>query len=81
MITHTHSDHIGSISSLIMYSYYKLNNKANIILPRTCNYIINILGIINAFRCNNDMFDFVHDFEYDNNYSSFKKIRFKIVKR
>lgn len=34
MITHTHCDHIGSIGSLIMYSYYKLNNKVNIIVPK-----------------------------------------------
>ena len=77
MITHTHSDHIGSIGSLIMYSYYKLNSKVNIILPRTNNYAFSIASIINNFGCNNDMYNFVLDFEYDDNYSSFKKIRFK----
>ena len=33
MITHTHSDHIGSLGSLVAYSYYVLNEPVNIILP------------------------------------------------
>lgn len=76
MITHTHSDHIGSIGSLIMYSYYKLNIKVNIILPRECIYLMNLLSIINGFGCTNDMYEFINDFEYDNIYNDFKKIRF-----
>lgn len=33
LITHLHSDHIGSLSSLIFYCYYILNKKVSIIYP------------------------------------------------
>ena len=32
MITHTHSDHIGSLGSLVMYAYYTLKRPLNIII-------------------------------------------------
>ena len=44
LITHTHSDHIGSLGSLIMYSYYIIKKKVNIILPSNAKYIENIKG-------------------------------------
>ena len=34
MITHTHSDHVGSIGSLIMYCYYVLKMGVNIIISQ-----------------------------------------------
>lgn len=33
LITHLHSDHVGSLSSLIFYCYYILNKKVSIIYP------------------------------------------------
>ena len=43
-ITHTHSDHIGSLSTLIHYMYYKKNVKTNIITPlNSDNYVKDIL--------------------------------------
>ncbi|WP_097028318.1 MBL fold metallo-hydrolase [Clostridium peptidivorans] len=33
LITHLHSDHVGSLSSLIFYCYYMLNKKVSIIYP------------------------------------------------
>ena len=50
MITHTHSDHIGSLGSLVMYSYYVLHKPINIILPENAKY----LGYITHFW--NDLF-------------------------
>lgn len=32
LITHTHSDHVGSLGSLLSYTYYKLKQKVNIIV-------------------------------------------------
>lgn len=31
-ITHTHSDHVGSLGSLALYSFFKLNKKINLVL-------------------------------------------------
>lgn len=81
MITHTHCDHIGSIGSLIMYSYYKLNNKVNIIVPKEKKeYISNLLSIINLFGCSKDMYNTKYDIEYSNKYNVFQHISFVTTK-
>ena len=41
LITHTHSDHIGSLGSLVMYSFYVLQKPLNIILPNQEEYLKN----------------------------------------
>ena len=38
IITHTHSDHVGSLGSLISYSYYKLHKPINIIVPNNYKF-------------------------------------------
>ena len=77
LITHTHSDHIGSLGSLIMYAFFCLNKKVNIIVPTKGKQIKNnIKNIIQGFGCTNKMFEFVDDHEYDNNYTQFKNIRY-----
>lgn len=76
LITHTHSDHIGSIGSLIMYAYYKLHQKVNIILPNTPKYKDNIDNIITSFGCTSDMYNYINELEYNNKYKLFNKIYF-----
>ena len=44
-ITHTHSDHIGSLGSLIMYCYFNIKIKLNIILPTTAKHKNSIITI------------------------------------
>ena len=34
LISHTHSDHIGSLSTLILYCDHKLNIKTKIVIPK-----------------------------------------------
>lgn len=54
-ITHTNSDHFGSLSSLILYSYFVLKTKVNILLTgnrgqdRILKYLIKNMGIQNRF--------------------------------
>ena len=78
MITHTHSDHIGSIGTLASYVYYKMNNKIKIIIPNNpdknkyLNYIENILEATNCLN----KYDLVNESELDNKYKSFDNIRY-----
>ena len=37
-ITHTHSDHIGSLSSLILYCSHKIDIKTKIVIPKENKY-------------------------------------------
>jgi len=75
-ITHTHSDHIGSIGSLVMYAYYVRHIPFSIILPTAAKYIDNINAILFGFGCTNEMYSFFIEDEFDNKLLSFNKVRY-----
>lgn len=78
MITHTHSDHIGSIGTLASYAYHKMNMKIKIVIPNNpdekkyLNYIENILEATNCI----DKYELINEKELDNKFNSFKEIRY-----
>lgn len=76
LITHTHSDHIGSLGTLILYSYYNVNKKVNIILPDSIDYINTINNLTTIFGCSNIMYDIKLDKNLDNKYNLFKQVRY-----
>lgn len=76
MITHTHSDHIGSIGSLVMYCFYALKKNVNIILPENPKYLKNIKNILDSFGCVESSYKFCVESSYDNKYKIFNTIRF-----
>ena len=76
LITHTHSDHVGSLGSLISYSFYKLHKQINIIVPRNYKFKRNLKNLLNIFGCKKNKFNFIDEKKYDNKFKSFKKIRF-----
>lgn len=76
MITHTHSDHIGSIGSLIMYCYYVINKKVNIIISKDCLYKDDLINLIRIFGCTKEMYRIIDETEFDNKYKLFNNIRF-----
>ena len=76
MITHTHSDHIGSLGALVMYSYYNMHKPINIILPSNAKYFDNIEKILSGFGCNMNMYNYINEKEYDNRYCAFQNMRF-----
>lgn len=76
LITHTHSDHIGSLGSLILYSYYVLNKPLNIITSLYCKHLPNIERVLKGFGCTNNMYSFIDIEKYDNKFESFNMIRF-----
>lgn len=76
MITHTHSDHIGSLGSLVMYSYYKMHQPLNIIISSEAKYLSNIRQILSGFGCNEMMYSFVDEKRYDCQFDMFNNIRY-----
>lgn len=76
MITHTHSDHVGSIGSLVLYSYFNLHKPLNIILPENAKHLPNIQTILEAFGCTKEKFKFIPEKELDQKYDEFENIRY-----
>lgn len=76
MITHTHSDHIGSLGTLIMYSYYTLKKPLNIVIKKRAKHLGNIQKILDGFGCTAIMYNYINEEEYDNKFQSFENIRY-----
>ena len=76
MITHTHSDHIGSLGSLVMYSYYVLHKPLNIIMCLGAKHLSNIDKILNGFGCPLQMYEYINEKDFDDKYESFQNIRY-----
>lgn len=75
IITHTHSDHIGSLGTLISKLFYTYQIKANIIVPLNKEHLTNLLNVLKAFGCNDSMYNIIIDKEVDNKFKAFKSIR------
>lgn len=76
MITHTHSDHIGSLGSLTMYSFYTLHKPLNIILPKNAKHLPNIEKILSGFGCTELMYNYVDEKDFDDKYETFQNIKY-----
>ena len=76
MITHTHSDHIGSLGTLIMHSYFKLKKELNIILPENAKHLSNIKNYLTAVGCTEEMYKLVKETDFDKKYKTFQKTRY-----
>lgn len=76
MITHTHSDHIGSLGSLAMYSFYTLHKPLNIILPENAKHLPNIEKILSGFGCTEPMYNYVDEKAFDGKNETFQSIRY-----
>lgn len=79
MITHTHSDHIGSLGSLVMYSFYTLHKPLNIILPENAKHLSNIENILSGFGCTKLMYNYVFEESFDNKHNTFNNIRYIVT--
>lgn len=76
MITHTHSDHIGSLGTLAMYSYYTLRKPLNIVLPENAKHLSNIDKILSGFGCTEAMYNYVDEKQFDNEENDFQNVRY-----
>lgn len=77
MITHTHSDHVGSLGTLILYCYFNIKVKVNIILPNNALHKEDIINLARIFGCTEEMYNIIDEEEYDNKYKTFTTIRYK----
>lgn len=76
MITHTHSDHIGSLGSLVMYCYYELHIPVNIISSSKTKQYKDIDILLKIFGCSKKMYTNIDEKKLDNKYNTFESIRY-----
>lgn len=76
MITHTHSDHVGSLGSLIIYCFYTLKRPINIILPENPKHLSSIEKILSGFGLTESMYNYVNEKTFDEKLVTFQSIRY-----
>lgn len=74
-ITHTHSDHIGSVGSLSAYLYYSMQIPLNVIYKDNTHKKV-IERVFSAFGSNLEHIVFIKYNYFDNKYTCFNNIRY-----
>jgi len=75
-ITHTHSDHTGSLGSLLLYAAVAKNIKINIITDENMIYLPQIRTLLDLFGLHKQAYRIADVSEFDNRYSKFNRVRF-----
>lgn len=80
LISHTHSDHCGSLGSLGLYCQFVLQNKLKIIVPHDEDYIQSLKNLMILFGNTEKAYEFIYDDELDNFFNSFLSVRYELTK-
>lgn len=75
-ITHTHSDHIGSIGTLQQYLYWNRGKKLKVVFGSGMTYANDILGVLNSFGIPQQTYDIINITNLDNRSTLFNSIRY-----
>jgi len=75
-ITHTHSDHVGSLGSLLLYASVAKKFKTNIISGENMAYLPQIRALLDIYGLPERMYQFVNITAFDNRYSQFTSARY-----
>jgi len=75
-ITHTHSDHTGSLGSLLLYACVAKKFKTNIISDENMAFAPQLCALLKINGVTERMYQFVNSSAFDNRYSQFNKVRY-----
>jgi len=76
LITHTHSDHVGSLGSLILYAFAIKKINVALLIDENMGYLSNLRLLLVIYGLAENMYHFAETSDYDGKYSLFTKIRF-----
>ena len=75
-ITHTHSDHVGSLGSLILYACMVKKLTVNIIIDQNMSYLSHIRTLLGIYGLTENMYRFTDSRKLDGSYTCFDKVRY-----
>lgn len=79
LVTHTHSDHIGSIGTLANYYYLSLDKRIHIVLDYESKIKEDIKTLLRIFGLEEHMYYIETPDFLDGKFSAFKKIRYQEI--
>ncbi|MBR3693762.1 MAG: MBL fold metallo-hydrolase [Erysipelotrichales bacterium] len=79
LISHTHSDHCGSLGSIGLYSQFVLGKTLKIVVPHNEAYIQSIKDLMNIFGNTTQAYEIVYEEEIDHKFETFDKVRYDLT--
>jgi len=75
-ITHTHSDHVGSLGSLLLYASVAKKFRTNIIIDENTAYVPQITALLKIYGVTERMYQFADSSAFDSRFSQFSRVRY-----
>ena len=75
-VTHTHSDHVGSLGTLVLYAFAVKKIPVNIIIDNHMGYVSSIRTLLRINGLTEDMYRFVQASSYTGCYTVFNKVSY-----
>jgi len=75
-ITHTHTDHIGSLGSLVLYSFVVKKIPVKIIIDQNMGYLSKLKSFLDIVGLTSSMYDFADASSYEGKYSVFNSVKY-----
>ena len=76
LITHTHSDHVGSMGSLLLYASVVKKIKTTIITDENMAYLPQIRSLLDIYGLPKRMYQFANASAFENRFSQFNKVSY-----
>jgi len=75
-ITHTHSDHVGGLGSLLLYASVAKKFKTKIISDANMAFMPQVRALLEIFGLTEKAYQFTDAASFDNRYSQFNSVRY-----
>ena len=79
-ITHTHSDHVGSIGSLLFHCYFAKKIEFNLVIPPDALHLNDLKELLRIYGCCEDWYKIIDPKELDNRFTSFNSVKYMQTK-
>ena len=79
-ITHTHSDHVGSLGSLIFHCYFLKKIELNIVLSSNLLHYNDVKELLRIYGAREDWYRIIEPTSLNNQFNSFNKMEYMSTK-
>ena len=79
LVSHTHSDHCGSLGSVGLYCQFVLNTKLKIIVPHNDEYVADLDKLMKIFGNTEKAYEFLYEEEIDGVFEAFSSVRYELT--
>jgi len=79
LVSHTHSDHCGSLGSVGLYCQFVIGTKLKIIAPHNNEYVNDLKKLMKIFGNTDNAFEIIYEEDVDGIFESFDTVRYELT--